>query len=84
MRIRDGDMRLTHLPTGIMVEANRYDRSLHRTRLMLMKLLRSKIYWMEQQPDLSREVRAYEDEELLSGESEKILMEDHQRRLNGI
>jgi protein subunit release factor A len=78
------DMRLTHIPTGIVVHACRYDRSMHRTKLMLMKVLRSKIYWMEQKPDLTHEVRLYEDNDLLLGESEKILIEANLKRVREI
>ena len=38
-------IRITHIPTGISVSGdNSYERSMHKTRLILMKLLQSKIY----------------------------------------
>lgn len=56
-------MRITHMPTGISVETGDSppDRSMHRTKLILEKLLKSKIWLSQQKIDLERIVRNYDD-----------------------
>lgn len=61
----DSAVRLTHLPTGVVV-ACQQDRSQHRNRATAMKLLRAKLYELEQQKQQAASQKMAEEKTAIS------------------